>query len=222
MMIRFCGLDLVPDLSGALFVPELRTLLVADLHFEKASGHATRGMFLPPHDTRATLLKLEKVLAAHKPLRLVALGDSFHDNHAGERIDESDFARMRQLSEACDVTWITGNHDARLPQGLGGAIAESVAMGPVTLRHVPSAHDDKPEIAGHLHPVAIVTRKGRRIRARAFLASQTRLVLPAFGSLTGGLNALDAAFADIFPDGFTAHMIGKRGVHTFPAHALSD
>jgi uncharacterized protein len=221
-MIRLGGMELDPDLSGVLRVPDYDALLVADLHFEKGTSFATRGIHLPPHDTRATLDALEAVLAAHKPKKLIALGDSFHDTRAGERLDPADMARIRKLSDRCEVIWITGNHDDELPEGVGGKTTSELALGPLTLRHIPSPPDGTLEIAGHLHPVASITRHGRRVRARCFIGDEYRLVMPAFGAFTGGLHVLSPAFAQIFPrSDFTAWMIGTRAVHAFPAAALS-
>lgn len=221
-MIRLDGMELHPDLSGALHVPDYDALLVADLHFEKGSSFAARGIHLPPLDTRATLDALEAVIARHKPQKLLALGDSFHDTRAGDRLDPADMARIRNLSNLCDVIWLTGNHDSELPDGLHGTTAAELALGPVTLRHIPSSPDGTIEIAGHLHPVAAITRHGRRVRTRCFIADETRLVMPAFGAFTGGLHVLSPAFAAIFPrSDFTAWMIGSRAVHAFPAKALS-
>lgn len=221
-MINLDGLELHPDLSGALHVPDYNALLVADLHFEKGSSYAARGIHLPPLDTRATLSALEAVITRHQPQTLIALGDSFHDTRAGDRLDPADMARIRNLSNLCDVIWLTGNHDSDLPEGLNGTIAAEMALGPVTLRHIPSPPDGTMEIAGHLHPVAAINRHGRRVRTRCFIGDETRLVLPAFGAFTGGLHVLSPAFARIFPKAaFTAWMIGTRAIHAFPACALS-
>src|SRR5688500_17295907 len=169
--VRLCleDLDLEPDISGALYVPDYRTLLVADLHFEKGSSFAKRGLHIPPYDTRSTLTALETVIVRRKPLRLVSLGDSFHDARAGERLDEGDLARLRRLCETLDVCWLIGNHDPVLPRGLGGRIASEISLGPLTLRHLPRSRlGSEIEIAGHLHPVASISRRGRRITLRSF------------------------------------------------------
>jgi DNA ligase-associated metallophosphoesterase len=197
--IRLGGLALMPDLSGALYVPDYRTLLVADLHFEKGSSFLRRGLYIPPFDTRSTLAVLEDAIARLQPARLVALGDSFHDPAAGERIDEADLARIRRLSDGLEVIWITGNHDPQLPQGLGGRAAAQVSLGPLTLRHLPKPSlDAEFEIAGHFHPVASIVRRGRRLTARSFVADQARLLMPAFGAYTGGLDVTAPANASLF------------------------
>lgn len=222
--VRLCleDLDLEPDISGALYVPDYRTLLVADLHFEKGSSFARRGLHIPPYDTRSTLNALETVIVRRKPLRLVSLGDSFHDAKAGERLDADDFARLRRLCESLDVCWLIGNHDPVLPSGLGGRIASEIALGPLTLRHLPKSHLGSDfEIAGHLHPVASISRRGRRITSRSFVAGSRRVIMPAFGAFTGGLNVSAPEIASLFEDEtFTAWMIGRRSIYGFASRLL--
>ena len=100
-------MDFIPDLSGALYVPDFAALLVADLHLEKGSSLARRGVHLPPYDTRQSLRQLQVVIGNVKPRRLIFLGDSFHDGAARERIDESDLAGLRAITAACETIWIT-------------------------------------------------------------------------------------------------------------------
>lgn len=210
------GLDLVPDLSGALYVPDYDTLLVADLHLEKGTSLARRGIHLPPYDTRESLRQLSAVLAETRPARLIFLGDSFHDMEARERIDAADLALLRAITSAITTIWITGNHDPAPPSDIGGSITGEVALGPVTLRHEPRAlRDGEIEIAGHLHPAASVEQRGRRIRCRCFIADERRLIMPAFGSYTGALGISSEAFAGLFGD-FEVWMLGGRAVHRLP------
>ncbi len=220
--IRLNGLDLVADLSGALFVPALETLIVADLHLEKGSAYAARGVHLPPYDTRATLGLLREVMARYRPRTLVSLGDSFHDGRARERLHDTDIASIRALSELCDMVWITGNHDREPPEDLGGQVAGELRLGDIVLRHEPSTGLAlETEISGHLHPVAAVVRRGRRVRRRCFASDGARLVLPAFGAYTGGLDVRSESFAEVFPSGrFTVWMLGRDAVYALPSRAL--
>ena len=217
--IGLAGLDLIPDLSGALHVPEFGALLVADLHLEKGTSLARRGVHLPPYDTRQSLGQLAAVVAALKPRRLIFLGDSFHDGEARARIDDTDLVTLRALSGGQETVWIAGNHDPAPPGDIGGSIAGEVALGPITLRHAPRAlADGEYEIAGHLHPAAALSQRGRRIRCKCFVADGRRIVMPAFGSYTGALSVSEAAFAPFFAPGkFHVWMLGTRAVHRFPA-----
>ena len=136
------GLDLIPDLSGALYVPDFNTLLVADLHLEKGSSLARRGVHLPPYDTRESLLQLRAVIEALRPRCVIFLGDSFHDGEARQRIGDDDLQLLRQLTFSQDTIWISGNHDPHPPRDVGGSVASQVSLGPLTLRHEPRALRD--------------------------------------------------------------------------------
>lgn len=214
-------MELQPDLSGALYVADYRTLLVADLHFEKGSSFAKRGLHIPPYDTRSTLSALEAAIERLSPLRLVALGDSFHDRSAGDRIAPDDLRRIRAMCDSLEVYWLTGNHDPELPEGLGGRVAGEISLGSLTLRHVPKhSLGSEVEIAGHLHPVASVSRRGRRVTSRSFVAGTNRLIMPAFGAYTGGLNVLAPEIASLFDGGFTVWMIGRSAIYSVSSSAL--
>lgn len=215
--IRLGGLEFIPDLSGALFIPDFKTLLVADLHLEKGSSLARRGVHLPPYDTRESLSQLRSVIVAVEPAQVVFLGDSFHDSGARERIDASDLAALRAIAARQQTIWITGNHDPAPPEDIGGMIAEEVALGPIMLRHQPRALADcEMEIAGHLHPAAAIVQRGRSIRCRCFIGDQRRLIMPAFGSYTGAMNVTSEPFEGLFED-YEVWMLGGRAIHRFPA-----
>ncbi|MBC7101928.1 MAG: ligase-associated DNA damage response endonuclease PdeM [Parvibaculum sp.] len=219
--LRVCGVsfDLMPE--GAAWAPDERLLAVADLHLEKGSAFAARGLPLPPYDTRATIARLEALVSKLKPQTLVALGDSFHDGDAGHRMDEEDAARLARLSKSLDWIWIAGNHDPVPPRAFGGAVMEELRVGPLTFRHEPQAAPLTGEIAGHLHPCAAVRVRGRRLRRRCFASDGTRMIMPAFGAYAGGLNVLDTAYDDLLP-GFDFHawMMGARTVIPVSARRL--
>jgi uncharacterized protein len=214
--VNVVGVDLIADLSGALFWEEERLLIVSDLHLEKGSSFATRGVLLPPYDTVATLSRLAAVIARHDPRTVIALGDSFHDRNAHERLSASDRDAIAALQVRRDWIWISGNHDPALPPDLGGVVASEVAIGPIAFRHEPTGAAG--EIAGHLHPKARVSTRGRAMERRCFACDGERAVMPAFGAYTGGLSIRDAAFAKIFQmPGFMAHVLGDHRLHTIAA-----
>lgn len=215
--IAVAGLDFIPDLSGALFAPDFGALLVADLHLEKGTSLARRGVHLPPYDTRESLNQLRAVIDATRPQRLIFLGDSFHDGAARERIDAEDLATLRRITAEVETLWITGNHDPKPPEDIGGRILSEVTLGPVSLRHEPKPlAEGEAEIAGHLHPAAAIHARGHRIRCRCFIADERRVIMPAFGSYTGALNVRSDAFAGLFGE-FSVWMIGAKAIHRFPA-----
>lgn len=218
--IRLSGTDLLPDPSGALWWAAEATLVVADLHLEKGSAFAAHGRMLPPYDTRATLDRLEHAVARLRPARVICLGDSFHDRSAAGRMAAADAARLRGLTGMVDWVWITGNHDPEPPRGLGGRPLAELAHGPLVFRHQ-AVPGDRGEVSGHFHPVAAVSLPGRRVRQRCFATDGAKLVMPAFGAYTGGLNVLDAALRGLFAARFEVHLLAGDRVHRFPAGRLS-
>jgi DNA ligase-associated metallophosphoesterase len=197
-LAEIAGTSAVLDPAGALWLPESGTLIVADLHLEKSSSFARHGMFLPPYDTGATLALLTRLVARREPRRVICLGDSFHDRGGALRLGEPDRAQLAALQSGREWIWVTGNHDRELPPELGGEIVGEVVCDGLRFRHEPVAAPAIGEIAGHLHPSAKVRKNGRSVRCRAFATDGTRMVLPSFGVLTGGLNVLDRAFAPLF------------------------
>ena len=216
------GTALVADPAGALYWPSEGVLAIADLHLEKGSSFAKRGVLLPPYDTAATLARLAVVIMRYAPRCVIALGDSFHDGGGPDRLADADRTQLGALQIGRDWIWITGNHDPEPAQNIGGQFGGALAIGALTFRHIPSGSAG--EIAGHLHPVARVSHRGRAVSRRCFAADALRMVMPAFGAFAGGLNIRDAAFADLFGTlAFTAHMLGDGRVYSFGAkHCMAD
>ncbi len=187
--LLFSGRSFFALPSGALFWPERQALIVADLHFEKASWFAMRGQMLPPYDTAATLADLTATCAATDAREVWCLGDSFHDARGCERLSDTDRAALVTLTGSRRWVWITGNHDAGLTDHCGGEVTDEASVDGLTLRHEADPSDGRPELSGHFHPKLRVTIRGRRVARRCFVATLSKLVLPAFGSLTGGLDA---------------------------------
>ena len=207
---------LIADPEGALYWPEHGLLAVADLHLEKGSSFAARGQLLPPYDTASTLARLSHLIADYRPRCVVALGDSFHDGGGPARLGDGDRDGLRSMQRGREWIWLTGNHDPEPADGVGGTYTDSLTLGPLTFRHLPS--DTPGEVSGHLHPVARISHRGRVVSRRCFAADKTRMVMPAFGAFTGGLNVRDAAFADLFGTlAFTAHLLGDGRLYSFAA-----
>ncbi len=210
------GVAFAADLSGALYWSEERLLVVSDMHLEKGSSFAMRGVLLPPFDTVATLARLAAVIARTNPRTVIALGDSFHDRDAHQRLADADRDAIAAMQTGRDWIWIAGNHDPLPPATLRGSVAEEIAIGAISFRHEPTGVEG--EIAGHLHPKARVATRGRAIDRRCFASDGMRAVMPSFGAYTGGLSIRDRAFAKIFPSlDFTAHVLGDASMHAFPA-----
>ncbi|MDP1748502.1 MAG: ligase-associated DNA damage response endonuclease PdeM [Reyranella sp.] len=201
--------------QGALYWPARRLLAVADLHLEKGSSYAVAARkLLPRHDTRQTLAALAALIDALSPETVVCLGDSFHDREAVARLADEERAEIERLTARTRFVWIAGNHDPAPPPGLfgkggWGEIAEEIDEGPLVFRHEAHFGPVTGEVSGHFHPVAVLTVRGRGFRRRCFLTDGRRLILPAFGAYAGGLNALDPAIAQLFPDDYDALLVGR-------------
>jgi DNA ligase-associated metallophosphoesterase len=222
-VIAVAGVELVADPAGALYWPEHGLLAVADLHLEKGSSFAARGVPLPPYDSAATLSRLALVIARYAPRTVVALGDSFHDGGGPARLRDADRAALATMQRGRDWLWIAGNHDPDPADGIGGRFLPTLMLGGLTFCHEPRRRGDG-EIAGHLHPVARIARRGRAVSRRCFASDGARMVMPAFGAYAGGLNIRDRAFAKVFRTlGYTAHMLGERRLYAVAAkHCLCD
>ncbi|QDX26819.1 ligase-associated DNA damage response endonuclease PdeM [Sphingomonas suaedae] len=190
----FAGHDLCALPQAALYWPARRALIVADLHFEKASWYAQSGQMLPPYDSLATLDALEALVAQTGARELWCLGDSFHDSQGCARLPEAARSRLRALTDAVDWVWVTGNHDAALAEQAaidhcGGRVTIEAEVDGLMLRHEAEPDEARPELSGHFHPKLRVRLRGRQVARRCFVATPTKLILPAFGALTGGLDA---------------------------------
>jgi DNA ligase-associated metallophosphoesterase len=185
----FAGETFYPSADGALFWPREQAILVADLHLEKASWFARLGQFLPPYDSHATLTALAREIDRTNARRLFCLGDSFHDAFGCERLPANARALLTGLTRRLHWVWIVGNHDPGYADHCGGRLEEELEIGGIVLRHEAVRGEPRPEISGHFHPKLRVHLSGRRVSRRCFVASTTKLILPAFGSLTGGLDA---------------------------------
>ena len=186
--------------SRALYWPRERALLVADLHLEKASYFAARGQPIPPYDSRETLERLALAIRATGARRVITLGDNFHDSAGLERLEPHARGMLDALTKAVDWVWITGNHDAALEAKCGGTLADELELSGIVLRHRARAGEHRPELSGHYHPKLKLSVRNRRIvRACAVMSANDatgescsgRMILPAFGAFTGGMDAAD-------------------------------
>jgi len=219
--LTLAGEPLLLDGRGAVYLPARATLVVADLHLEKGQAAAAAGHFLPPYDTRATLARLVELLNAYRPERVLSLGDGFHRRHGWERLEAEDRSQLEAIAGVCTWTWLAGNHDPEAPCGHGQGHGEPLALGGLTLRHLPAANPAPGEIAGHLHPRAAVRVRGRRVARPCFVSDGARLLMPAFGAFTGGLDVWDPAIAGLFAHPFAVWLCGRDGrVRRLPAMRL--
>ncbi len=217
--IHLAGERLFLDPAGGLFWPERRVLVVSDLHFEKGSAAARQGSLLPPWDTRETLDVLAVLLRRYGPEVVVALGDTFHDDGGVGRLLRADAARLQGMAEKYEFVWVLGNHDKQ-PNGLRGASVAAWRAGNLVFRH--EAAEGRlaggiggGEISGHYHPKASVPVRGAVVTRPCFVADARRVVMPALGAYTGGLDVEDMAIRRFFPTGGRAFLLGKERVFSF-------
>ena len=221
--VTISGRSMIADRSGALFWPSEDALIIADMHLEKGSHFARKGRMLPPYDTRATLLALAEVIDKFGAESIITLGDSFHDQDGPSRMQPQDREILAILQDDCEWYWVTGNHDPVLPDTIGGEILNELVVGGLTLRHEPAVGPVTHELAGHLHPAAKISLYGHTLRRPCFIGNGRRMVLPAFGAYTGGLNVLDAAFEPLFGhDGFNVCMMGHEGLYPVATRLLRE
>ena len=189
---EFCGQELQLVQGRALYWPREAALLVADLHLEKASYFAGHGQMLPPYDSRETLERLALAVRETGARRVFCLGDNFHDAAGSGRLEPHAAGMLAALTRALDWVWIAGNHD-----GAEGTGLDELEVGGLLLRHRALAGELRPEhfgehfgeLSGHFHPRLTVSVRGRRIARPCAVRSERRLILPAFGALTGGMDA---------------------------------
>ncbi|MFN3621155.1 ligase-associated DNA damage response endonuclease PdeM [Sphingorhabdus sp.] len=179
--------------EAALYWPAQDALLVSDMHLEKASAFALSGQMLPPYDSVATLGDIAELCAKYRPAKIISLGDNFHDDDGEHRLAESAAALLVDL--ACDTEWIwiTGNHDRAVSGIWGGKALEELTLSGITLRHEAKRGDPNPEISGHFHPKFRQVLRGRLVKRRCFVVTPRKMIMPAFGALTGGLDVQDVA-----------------------------
>ena len=175
----------------ALFWPRENALLVADLHLEKASYFARFGQMLPPYDSRETLERVAAAIRETGARRVFCLGDNFHDADGADRLEPHAAGMLDVLARATDWVWVAGNHD----QGHApcGTAVDELEVSGLVLRHEALPGECRAELSGHFHPRLRVTARGRQIARPCAVMSERKLVLPAFGALTGGMDAADPA-----------------------------
>lgn len=219
--LDIAGETAICDPRGALFFADASLLVVSDLHLEKGSSLARRGMLAPPYDTGSTLGLLASVLGHYRPDTVISLGDSFHDAQGAARLPPVYREALLAMMAGRDWYWIAGNHDPDAPHDLPGTCVRELAFGGLTFRHEPQPGAAKGEIAGHLHPGARIVRRGRSVRRPCFASDGNRLIMPAFGAYSGMLNIRDRAYAGLFDaESLTAYMMGRGRVYPIAGKAL--
>jgi DNA ligase-associated metallophosphoesterase len=219
--IHLAGERLMLDPAGALVWPAAGLLAVSDLHLEKGSACARRGMLVPPWDTKVTLDRLALLLRRYRPRIVVALGDSFQDDQGASRLPPAEAARIAAMTGAARFVWVLGNHDPTPAGGLGGEWVEEFAAGPLVFRHqarpgAPDRGTPAGEVCGHHHPKAAIPARGGAVSRPCFVTDSRRVMLPAFGAYTGGLDVSHGEIARLFQRGGRVFLLGRERLFSFP------
>ena len=208
------GVEVIYDHRGVLYLPTSKMLIVSDLHLEKGAAFARRGMLHPPYDTSQTLLRLKLCIDDYQPETVVSLGDSFHDQAGSEFLPELSRDMIKLLQAGRNWIWISGNHDPKPHTSIEGDCADEMSCGPLRLCHEPETGDASGEVSGHLHPAAVITRRNKSVRRACFATDGRRLIMPSFGSTTGGLSLKHKAFKGLFEtSNLFAHVLGKEQIY---------
>lgn len=214
------GARLMLDPLGGLAWPDAAVLAVADLHLEKGTAAAARGQLVPPWDTPQTLDRLLRLIRRWRPRILVLLGDSFHDAQGAGRLAAAERARLLLLADGMRLIWVLGNHDRQPPESLPGEAVEVWTHDGITFRHeaLPGAES---EICGHHHPKASIATRAGRVSRPCFVADGRRVMLPALGAYTGGLDIGNPAIVRLFPRGGRAFLLGQERLFSFTLRQLA-
>lgn len=212
--LKINGVSAICDPSGGLYLPDHRLLVVSDLHLEKGAAFARRGQMLPPYDTLETLKVLSALIDHYQPQTVISLGDNFHDRRGSEFMADDIRTALNSMIEGREWIWINGNHDPDGIYGLGGISADEFQVDGLIFRHEPSRVQVAGEIAGHLHPCAVVRRQGASVRSACFASDGKRLLMPAFGTMSGGLDLRHKAFRGLFMQSqLITYILGKERVY---------
>ena len=198
--IDFAGQRFVLDAGLGLYWPAKKTLIVSDLHLEKATYLTQFGSPLAPYDTLDTLNRLEVLVKKYQPKALILLGDSFHDRQALQRLEDTARHQLNAICasvETCHM--VEGNHDLGLMTNSALTFRDAIEQDGIVFRHEPEA-SSLPQVIGHFHPKLRTSLHGHRLTGKVFAVTQSLLIMPAFGTFTGGLDITDNAFTALSGD----------------------
>ena len=213
--IQFHGEQIELHGDGTIFLSSHNALIVSDLHLEKGAA-LSQGAPLPQFDTMDTLKRLAKAQARSQPDLVICLGDSFHNTSRAFQMPPSHLESLNEMAGKSDVVWITGNHDNYLPERLPGIVKAELNLGRIRLCHEADGLPMTPTISGHYHPKARVKLRARRLSAPCFIQSSLDLIMPSFGSYTGGLSILDKALQPFIETHTMIHLCHDKAIYSLP------
>ena len=203
--------------DGTLYWAQEKVLIVSDLHLEKGAALSASAP-LPAFDTKDTLERLKRRLDAIKPETLICLGDSFHTIERAFLLPPDSLALLHEIAQCVHIIWVTGNHDSHLPDRLPGRMVDHLSLQNILLCHEADSHWQEPTISGHFHPKARIKLRAKALSARCFIQNPHHLIMPAFGSYTGGLNICDAALSGFVDTQAVIHLLHDQKTYSVPFH----
>jgi hypothetical protein len=208
------------DPAGAAFWPARRILIAADLHFEKPGMGAARTAALP-HNNKATLERLNRLVRLYRPAKVIVLGDNLHDRDATSLLAKDERARIESMAREASFIWISDKPDAGAA-GLPGVCVPVYREGAFTFRHMagPQLGPREFEVSGYFQPKASIDARAKRVSRPCFVTGVNRLMLPAFGTHGGGLDVRDHAIARFFPRGLRVFLLGQDQLFSFALEQL--
>ena len=208
-MIQFGNNQFMLNPDGSMYWIEEKSLILGDLHLEKGTSYIDQGNYLPPYDTLETLERLSNIIKELSPNRIILLGDVFHDNFGYTRLDYKEKNIFKKILKQ-NIIWIQGNHDSYL-NPINLKTCRSYKLNNFIFSHI-SNNKNILEISGHYHPKVTFKYKGRKISKPCFLMSSEKIILPAYGSYTGGLNVTAKIYKDIFLNNYEVYALGNKKV----------
>lgn len=188
------------DARGVAYLPACDWLIVSDLHLEKGSYLRSYANPLPSLDSTATLTRLESIIDDYKPLRVISLGDSFHDKYSMSRMTTEDRQHLcRLVDNVNEWMWVEGNHDPDLPDGIPGTPCFEIVLDNMVFRHEVETSETRAQVIGHYHPKKRTTITRRRYSGKCFTNNENVFVMPAFGQFTGGLDIDEEVMLTLLP-----------------------
>ncbi|MGC6537424.1 MAG: ligase-associated DNA damage response endonuclease PdeM [Candidatus Puniceispirillaceae bacterium] len=218
IQVRFHGHDLLLCADGTIFFPDKHYLLVSDLHLEKGAALSTAAP-IPQFDTADTLARLQTTITRFNPQKIICLGDSFHSNERAFRMPATYSDQLQKMGELAEFIWITGNHDSILPDRLPGKIYTDYQIDNLRLTHEADNLPMTPTLSGHFHPKARIKLRARHLSTRCFVQNSLNIIMPAFGSYTGGLNIIDKAFAPFIDKQTRLYLCHDNRIYGLPFKA---
>jgi DNA ligase-associated metallophosphoesterase len=174
----------------AVYWQRERLLAIADIHFGKAAAFRSFGIPVPRGTTSENLDALDALIDATGAHHVLFLGDFLHARAAHAAGTQAAMLAWRRRRQDLVLTLVRGNHDKHAgdpADALGIALVdEPYTVGALSFCHHPDLDAPGYVLAGHVHPVYVLATRFDALRLPCFVVGPRRMILPSFGSFTGG------------------------------------